>query len=129
MGNDGHATRNQRLRTTGRNRRRPATRLGRVRDQEHYSVALPSVVRAVGECSRGSLARVRHDHAWVVAAAAPECRLVGVSGRADEQIDHLRRLASDDREAIRLLAQSRSLRDLATEFGVSHETVRSVLRR
>jgi FixJ family two-component response regulator len=72
---------------------------------------------------------LRHDDAWVEVAKAPECRAVGTSGRAAEQIDHLRRLTSDDRDAIRLLAQSRSLRDLATEFGVSHETVRSVLRR
>ncbi len=38
-------------------------------------------------------------------------------------------LSADKREAIRTLAATKSLRELAAEFGVSHETVRGVLRR
>src|SRR5688500_16420687 len=33
-----------------------------------------------------------------------------------------------EREAVRSLAANRSLHDLAAEFGVSHETIRAVLR-
>ena len=38
------------------------------------------------------------------------------------------RLTDAERRAIQALAASRSLRDLAADFGVSHETVRAVLR-
>jgi len=78
--------------------------------------------------AKSSLARLRHDHAWVVVAEAPECRLVGVSGRAAEQVDRPRRLTPQDLDAIRLLAETRSLRDLAAHFGVSYETIRQTLR-
>ncbi len=40
----------------------------------------------------------------------------------------LRKLTSAQEAEIRALAATRSLRSLAAEFGVSHETVRSVLR-
>jgi hypothetical protein len=40
-----------------------------------------------------------------------------------------RRLTADQEAALRALAATRSLRALAVEFGVSHETVRAVLRR
>jgi DNA-binding CsgD family transcriptional regulator len=37
-------------------------------------------------------------------------------------------LSDSEREAIRRLADIRTLRELGAEFGVSHETVRAVLR-
>ncbi len=76
-----------------------------------------------------SLARLRHDRAWVVVAEAPERHTVGMSGRAAEPIDRARRLTPDDRNAIRLVAETRSLRAVAADLGVSHETVRAVLPR
>jgi len=38
-------------------------------------------------------------------------------------------LTADQESAIRSLAATKSLRSLAADFGVSHETVRSVLRQ
>ena len=40
-----------------------------------------------------------------------------------------RKLTAEQESAIRANAGNRSLRELAAEFGVSHETVRSILRR
>jgi hypothetical protein len=39
-----------------------------------------------------------------------------------------RRLTTADEAAIRALAATKSLRSLAADFGVSHETVRAILR-
>jgi DNA invertase Pin-like site-specific DNA recombinase len=40
----------------------------------------------------------------------------------------VRKLTSDQRADVRRLASTQSLRELASNFGVSHETIRSVLR-
>jgi hypothetical protein len=40
----------------------------------------------------------------------------------------LRKLSPDQEAAIRRLAATKSLRELAADFGVSHETIRTVLR-
>ena len=40
-----------------------------------------------------------------------------------------RRLTAEQESAIRALAATKSLRSLAGEFGVSHETIRAVLRQ
>jgi hypothetical protein len=64
----------------------------------------------------------------VVVAEAPECRIVGASGRAAEQGDRGRCLTPEDQDAFRSLAETRSLRELATDFGISRETLCSVLR-
>jgi IS30 family transposase len=65
----------------------------------------------------------------VVIAAAPERRSVGVSRRESYQRPRPRKLTIEDREAVRSAATSgRSLRSLAVAFGVSHETIRAVLR-
>ena len=58
----------------------------------------------------------------------PARQVVGASGRAPYQRRPPGRLTEEERRAIRALAASRSLRDLAAAFGVSHETVRAVLR-
>ena len=57
-------------------------------------------------------------------ALLPTRRVVGTSGRAPYQRRPPGRLTETERRAIRVLAASRSLRDLAADFGVSHETVR-----
>ena len=53
--------------------------------------------------------------------------MVGRSGRAPYQRRPPGRLTDEERRAIRAVAATRSLRDLAADFGVSHETVRAVL--
>ena len=58
----------------------------------------------------------------------PLRRVVGATGRAPYQRRPPGRLTETERRAIRALAATRSLRELAAEFGVSHETVRAVLR-
>ena len=65
----------------------------------------------------------------VVIATAPDRRTVGVSGREGYQRPRPRKLTILERDAIRSEATSgRSLRSLAGAFGVSHETIRFVLR-
>jgi DNA-binding NarL/FixJ family response regulator len=79
---------------------------------------------------RGSVSHLRHVlDGTVVIAAAPERRLAGVSGREGYQRPRPRKLTIRERNAVRLEAdKGRSLRSLAADFGVSHETVRSVIR-
>ena len=64
----------------------------------------------------------------IVVASPPQRSSVGHSGRSSYQRARPRRLSPEEREAIRALAATRNLRELAAEFGASHETVRSVLR-
>ena len=66
----------------------------------------------------------------VVIAAAPGRRTVGVSGREAYHRPRPRKLTIEERDAVRLEANSgRSLRSLAAMYGVSHETIRAVLRK
>ena len=65
----------------------------------------------------------------MVIAAAPERSPAGRSRRERYQRPRPRKLTSEDQDAVRLEAgKGRSLRSLAAEFGVSHETIRTVLR-
>ena len=63
-----------------------------------------------------------------VAAPSPR-RLSGQSQRASYHTPRRRKLTPEQAVAIRLRAGSRSLRELGAAFGVSHETIRAVLRR
>lgn len=65
---------------------------------------------------------------FVLVGLPPTRRTVGASGRAPYSHGRPRELATDERAAIRALAHTKSLRALAADFGVSHETVRAVLR-
>ncbi len=65
---------------------------------------------------------------FVVVGIPTERRAVGTSGRAPYQRRPPGHLTDAERRAIRVLASSRSLRDLAADFGVSHETIRGVLQ-
>ena len=64
----------------------------------------------------------------MVIAEAPPRRLTGRSERAPYHTPRRRKLSPEQEAAIRSLAGTKSLRWLAAEFGVSHETVRAVLR-
>ncbi len=58
----------------------------------------------------------------------PLRRTVGVSGRAPYTRQRPRRLSDDERFAIRSLACRQSLRSLAANYGVSHETLRTIVQ-
>ncbi len=64
----------------------------------------------------------------LVIAHAPPRRVAGRTARASCTSPRRRKLSSEQEAAIRALAQTRSLRVLAAEFGVSHETIRAVVR-
>ena len=64
----------------------------------------------------------------MVIAEAPSRHVSGRSKRASYHVPRQRKLSPEQEAAIRAEAGNRSLRELAAEFGVSHETVRSVLR-
>jgi DNA-binding NarL/FixJ family response regulator len=80
--------------------------------------------------SDGHRSRVRTLRpGYVEVAAAPNRRVVGLSGRAPYQRLRAKRLTPDEQAAVKAAAASgRSLRSLAPEFGVSHETIRAALR-
>ena len=81
---------------------------------------------------RGSIAPPRHGHAGTepICVANPAHRRV--SGRSRRALYHAprwRKLSTEQEAAIRANAGNRSLRELAAEHAVSHETVRAVLLR
>ena len=78
---------------------------------------------------RGSVARLRHEFGVVVIAEAPPRRVAGRSERAPYHAPRRRKLSPEQEAAIRANAGNRTLRELAADFGVSHETVRAVCRR
>ena len=78
---------------------------------------------------RGSDARMRHVPCGsVVIAEAPPRRVSGPSKRAAYHAPRRRKLSPEQEAAIWANAGTRSLRELAAEFGISHETVRAVLK-
>ncbi len=91
--------------------------------------APPSSEGLIGRKRRGSLARLRHAPGYVVIAKAPERQPAGRSRREGYQTPRARKLTPEQEKAIRALAGTGSLRSLAADFGVSHETVRAALRR
>jgi hypothetical protein len=64
----------------------------------------------------------------IVFAKVPERRRTGRSARDTYQTPRSRKLCPQEEQAIRDAADLRTLRDLAAEFGVSHETVRAIAR-
>jgi hypothetical protein len=64
----------------------------------------------------------------LVIAVRPPLHFAGRSKRATYRSPRLRKLSAEQVEAIRTEAGNRTLRELAAEFGVSHETIRAVLR-
>jgi hypothetical protein len=75
---------------------------------------------------RGSVASCPLPFGAVVIAGATERRQVGVSARSPYQRTRARRLSPSERAAVLALAPYHTLRELAAEFGVSHETIRNV---
>jgi hypothetical protein len=65
----------------------------------------------------------------LVIAAAPPRRVAGRSGRTTYRTPRPRKLSLEQVAVIRREAGNRTLRELAAAFGVSHETIRTVLRQ
>lgn len=81
---------------------------------------------------RGSVSPVRHDTmgtAPIDIAAVPPRRLSGLSKRTTYQTPRPRKLSPAHIAAILANAGNRTLRELAAGFGVSHETIRTVVRQ
>ena len=64
----------------------------------------------------------------MVFADAPPRRVAGYSRRPSYRAARRRKLSPEQEAAVRAQAGKRTLRELADEFGVSHETVRSIVR-
>ena len=62
-------------------------------------------------------------------APVPPRRVSGRSQRTSAQVPRQRKLLPEQVTTIRALAGSKSLRALAADFGVSHETIRALLRQ
>jgi hypothetical protein len=74
----------------------------------------------------------RHDPAAtdpIDIAAVPPRRVSGKSQRVSAQVPRQRKLLPDQVTTLRALAGSKSLRALAADFGVSHETIRALVRQ
>jgi hypothetical protein len=81
---------------------------------------------------RGSVSSPRHDSTGtdpIEIAPVPPRRVSGRSQRTPYHAQRRRKLSSEQEETIRSEAGNRTLRDLAAEYGVSHETIRTVLRQ
>jgi hypothetical protein len=62
-------------------------------------------------------------------AVVPPRRVNGRSQRSSYHAPRRRKLSPEQAATIRSEAGNRTLRDLAAEYGVSHETIRTVLRQ
>lgn len=71
---------------------------------------------------------MRHDTEPIIIALPPERRAVGKSGRESYQAPRPCKLTEEQEAELRRMALGRSLRALAAEFGVSHETIRTMPR-
>ena len=74
----------------------------------------------------------RHDRAGtepIDILPVPPRRVSGTSKRAAYHVPRKRKLSSEQEAVIRSEAGNRTLRELAAQFGVSHETIRTVLRQ
>jgi hypothetical protein len=91
-----------------------------------------SNVMTYGRKRRGSVSPARHDTRGtdpINIAVVPPRRLSGRSKRTAYYAPRQSKLTAEQKATIRSEAGSHTLRDLAADFGVSHETIRTVLRQ
>ena len=91
----------------------------------------PSSEVMKGRKRRGSVSSPRHDKAGtdpIDIAVVPPRRLSGHSKRSAYHAPRRRKLTAEQEAAIWALVATKSLRSLADELGVSHETIRKVVR-
>ena len=103
---------------------------GRVNRRSGRTIVM-GVKRDTAKSTGGSVSSPRHGQPGtdpIVVAAVPGRRVSGRSKRASYHAPRRRKLSCEQEAAIRVRSGNRSLRELGAEFGVSHETVRSVLR-
>nr|MDQ3640056.1 hypothetical protein [Actinomycetota bacterium] len=92
----------------------------------------PSSVVTYGRKRRGSVSSPRYAHRCtepLCFAPVPPRGVAGQSRRAPCHLPKRRKLSAEQEESIRAGASNRTLRELAAEYGVSHETIRTVLRQ
>jgi hypothetical protein len=92
----------------------------------------PSSEGMNGRKRRGSVSPARHDTRGtdpIDIAVVPPRRLSGRSKRTAYHAPRQSKLTAEQKATIRSEAGSHTLRDLAADFGVSHETIRTVLRQ
>lgn len=77
-----------------------------------------------GHCLRGCIL----PPGALVVATSPNRKRAGASRRDTYQNSRARKLDAEEQSRLRSVADGRSLRSLAVEFGVSHELVRMLLR-
>jgi hypothetical protein len=81
---------------------------------------------------RGSVSSPRHDSAGtalIEIAAVPPRPVSGKSRRASYQSPRRRKLSLEQEATVRREAGNCTLRELAAEYEVRHETIRTVLRQ
>jgi hypothetical protein len=84
-----------------------------------------AVAEATGDRSVGCILPV----GALLIAVRPPLRVAGRTKRATYRTPRQRKLSPEQVEAIGAEAGNCTLREFAAEFGVSHETIRAVLRR
>ncbi len=85
-----------------------------------------------GRKRRGSVSSPRYDPRGtepIDIAAVPPRRVSGRSKRTAYHAPRQSKLTAEQKATIRSIKDNRSLRELAAEFGVSHETIRALLRK
>ena len=85
-----------------------------------------------GRKRRGSVSSPRHDTTGtdpIDIAVVPPRRVSARSKRTSYHAPRRRKLSPEQEAAIRGEAGNRTLRSLAADFGVSHETIRAVVRQ
>jgi hypothetical protein len=81
---------------------------------------------------RGSVSSPRHDIGGtepIEIAPVPPRRVCGRSKRTAYHAPRQSKLTAEQKATTRSEAGNRTLRSLAADFGVSHETIRTVLRQ
>ena len=87
----------------------------------------PSIQVLSGRKRRGLVTRERYGEGYIVIAEPPENIRVGTSRRSSYQQPRHRKLSADQIKAIQQRPHH-TLRELAAEYGVSHETIRAARR-
>ena len=98
-------------------------------NSDGVTAVTPSSEGKNGRKRRGSVSRLRQLDSYVPLADAPERRPVGRSRRNALREPRRPKLTPELVAQLQCAALGRSLRSLAAEFGISHESVRTVLRK
>ena len=101
------------------------------RYQVRNAKSMASAKSEIAGSTGGSLSSPRHDTPGtepIDIASVPPHPLTGKSQRTSSQSLRQGKLTASEKETIRVIADNQSLRKLVAEFGVSHETISTMLR-